>query len=83
MFPKKSQHTAQNVKLTENTPLASTRLENAELSQKVNATTNAKKKATVDKNTRFRGNSAKPPKNKPCALNAKSAVTCATEAAFD
>jgi hypothetical protein len=82
MFPKKSPRTAQNVRLTKLTPLACTSLESAEPLLKANATMNAKRKVTADKNIRFNANLPKLPKNKPCALNVKSAVTCGTKTAY-
>jgi hypothetical protein len=41
----------------------------------VNVTTREKRRVTVDKNIHFKENSPKQQKNKPCALNAKSAVS--------
>jgi hypothetical protein len=39
-----------------------------------NATTQEKRRVTVDKNIHFKENSQKQPKSKPCALNAKFAI---------
>jgi hypothetical protein len=65
MFPKKSGRTVHTAKLIKLTASPYTSQENAELWRKVNAITHEKRKVTADKNTRFKENSPKPPKNKP------------------
>jgi hypothetical protein len=75
MFPKKSRHTVPSVRFIELTRSPCTRRENAELQPKVNVITRERKKVTVDRSILFRENSPKPPRNKPCGSNVKSAVT--------
>jgi hypothetical protein len=82
MFPKKSGLTVHDAKFIKITRFPCTRLASEEPWRKANAITHEKKRATADKNTRFKENSQKPPKNKLYGLNAKSAATCDTKTAY-
>jgi hypothetical protein len=75
MFPKKPGLTVHDAKFIKITRFPCTRLESGEPWRKANVITHEKKRATADKNIRSKENSPKQPKNKPYALNAKSAAT--------
>ena len=82
MFLNKFGLTVQNAKLIKLILLAFTRQESEEPWLKENAITNERRKATVAKNTHFNMNLPKPPRNKPCVLNAKYAVICIIKMAY-
>lgn len=82
MFPNKFGLTVQNAKLIKLILLAFISQESEEHWLKENAITSERRKVMVDKNIRFNVNSQKPPRNKPCVLNAKYAATCIIKTAY-